>query len=373
MRFRQQQLVIALLTAVLSLGLGCAKAPDDSQLTQQIQSKFSQDSGLQQKSITVQTSAGVVTLSGRVDNDAQRAAAARYASATPGIKQVQNNLEVGTAPVASPATQTAASLPRAKMQPATKPPAGISRHQDTKTSPGRDPSEWDSPATDTSNAGSGGGTTDDQLASTGSGASQPAPVEPAAPPPPPAPKMLTIDSGASVAVRLVDTISSENTQPGETFRATLDSPISSNGEVAIPAGYTVEGHVVDVKSAGKFAGQSLLVLQLDRLSVGSKSYILQTDRFRRQGSNRSTNTAEKVGGGAAIGAILGGILGGGKGAGIGAAAGGGVGGGVQAAGKGEQIKLASETVLRFTLQAPLIVTQVDKGPEQGRPKLDTPQ
>jgi hypothetical protein len=185
--------------------------------------------------------------------------------------------------------------------------------------------------------------------------------------------MLTIESGTFATIRLVDAINSDTAQPGESFRATLDSPLSSNGEVAIPAGYTVEGHVVDVKSAGKFAGQSLLVLQLDRLSVGSKSYILQTDRFRRQGSNRSTNTAEKVGGGAAIGAILGGILGGGKGAGIGAAAGGGVGGGVQAAGKGEQVKLASETVLKFTLQSPLTVTQVDKGAEEQRPKLDSPQ
>jgi hypothetical protein len=185
--------------------------------------------------------------------------------------------------------------------------------------------------------------------------------------------MLTIDSGASVSVRLVDTIASDTAQPGESFRATLDSPLFSNGELAIPAGYTVEGHIVDVKSAGKFAGQSLLVLQLDRLTVGGKSYVLQTDRFRRQGGNRSTNTAEKVGGGAAIGAILGGILGGGKGAGIGAAAGGGVGGGVQAAGKGEQVKLASETVLKFTLDAPLTVAQVSKAPDEGRPKLDTPQ
>jgi len=363
---------VALLIAVLSLGLGCAKAPDDSQLTQRIQSKFSQDSGLQQKTITVQTSAGVVTLSGRVDNDAQRVAAARYASATPGIKQVVNNLEVGAAPATPTAIQTAEALPPAKMQPATKPHPGIPRRQESGTSSGRDPSEWDPPATDSS-PGSGGGTTVDKTASADSGASQPAPVEPATPPPLPAPKMLTIESGASVAVRLVDAINSDTAQPGETFRATLDSPLTSNGEVAIPAGYTVEGHVVDVKSAGKFAGQSLLVLQLDRLSVGSKAYILQTDRFRRQGSNRSTNTAEKVGGGAAIGAILGGILGGGKGAGIGAAAGGGVGGGVQAAGKGEQIKLSSETVLMFSLQSPLTVTQVDKGPEAGRPRLDTPK
>ena len=133
--------------------------------------------------------------------------------------------------------------------------------------------------------------------------------------------MLTIQSGTTVVIRLVDAISSETAQAGQTFRATLDSPLSSEWDVAIPAGYNVEGHVVEAKSAGKFAGQPELVLQLDRISVGDKSYSIQTDQYRREGKNRSTNTAEKVGAGAVLGAIIGGIAGGGKGAGIGAAAG----------------------------------------------------
>ena len=163
-------------------------------------------------------------------------------------------------------------------------------------------------------------------------------------------------------MRLVDTIDSETSQPGQTFHATLDSPLSFEGDVAIPAGYDVEGHVVDVKSAGKFAGQSLLTLQLDRISVGGKYYNIQTDQYKRQGSSRGKNTAEKVGAGAGIGAIIGAIAGGGKGAAIGAAAGGGLGGGVQAATKGQQIKLPSETVLNFTLQGPLTVVPTTKGP-----------
>lgn len=195
----------------------------------------------------------------------------------------------------------------------------------------------------------------------------------AAPPPPPAPKKVTIPSGTTMAIRLVDAISSETAQPGETFRATLDSPLSSEGDVAIPSGYDVQGHVVDVKSAGKFAGKSELVLQLDRISVGGKSYSIQTDQYRREGSSRGKNTAEKVGAGAAIGAIIGGIAGGGKGAGIGAAAGGGLGGGVQAATKGQQIKLPTETVLNFTLQSPLTVTQIDEGPNSGRKKIEVSQ
>jgi hypothetical protein len=169
----------------------------------------------------------------------------------------------------------------------------------------------------------------------------------------------------------VDGIDSEKNQTGETFRATLNSPLSVEGEVAIPAGYDVEGHLVEVKSAGKFAGQSVVILQLDRISVGSKSYSIQTDQYKREGSSRGKNTAAKVGAGAAIGAIIGGIAGGGKGAGIGAAAGGGLGGGVQAATKGQQIKLPSETVVNFTLQNPLTVIPA-QGPDSHRHKMDQP-
>jgi hypothetical protein len=124
---------------------------------------------------------------------------------------------------------------------------------------------------------------------------------------------------------------------------------------------------VDVKSAGRFAGQSLLVLQLDRIAVGGKYYNLQTDKYERQGNSRGKNTAEKVGGGTAIGAIIGALAGGGKGAAIGAVAGGGLGGGVQAATKGKQIKLPSETVLTFALQEPLTVIPTTQGPNATRP------
>jgi hypothetical protein len=175
-----------------------------------------------------------------------------------------------------------------------------------------------------------------------------------------------------MAVRLVDTIDSETAQQGQTFHATLDSPLAVDGETVIPSGFDVEGHIVTVQSAGKFAGQSVLVLQLDRLSAAGKNYTIQTDQYSRKGSSRGKNTAAKVGTGAGIGAIIGAIAGGGKGAAIGAAAGGGLGGGVQAATKGQQIKLPSETVLNFTLQAPLTVVAT-KGPHQGRHRLDANQ
>src|SRR5579863_5005599 len=191
-------------------------------------------------------------------------------------------------------------------------------------------------------------------------------------PPPPAPKRLIIDQGTQLTVRLIDPIDSEKNQTGDTFHATLNAALTSDGDEAVPAGVELTGHLVEVRSAGKFAGRSLVAMQLDSLSYGGKTYNLQTDQYKKEGSSRGKNTAEKVGGGAAIGAIIGALAGGGKGAAIGAAAGGGLGGGVQAATKSQQIKLPSETVLNFTLQAPVTVVQAAPS-DADRPKLGNSQ
>jgi BON domain len=347
---------LSFLAAVLllaSAGIGCNKAAvpaakSDAEITSEIQNKFAQDSGLQDKQLTVQSANGAVTIAGNVDTQAQRDAAAKQAASTDGVKQVINNLQVA-AP--APVEQQAAAPP---------PPVEEPRHVSKPRASAR--KQHSAPSSDS-------------MASSAPPAQASAPVAsaPATPPPPPPPQKVTIPSGTSLAVRLVDGIDTEKNQTGQTFRATLDSPLSVDGEVAVPAGYDVEGHIVDLKSAGKFAGQSVVVLQLDRISVGGKSYNIQTDQYKKQGSSRGKNTAEKVGGGAGLGAIIGAIAGGGKGAAIGAAAGGGLGGGVQAATKSQQIKLPTETVLNFTLQGPVTVVATSKGPNADRPKLDQNQ
>ncbi len=339
---------LGVILLALGLAVACNKAPNDAQIGNDVQNKLNTDSGLQGKQLSVQAANGTVTLSGNVDNDAQRDAAARYAAAVPGVKQIINNLQV--APSAPPVAEaTPAPTPEpVKPQPSRARKRPVREH---RPEPAQEASSGPPPPA--ANAAEN--------------------MTPTAPPPPPPPQKVTIPSGTTLAVRLVDTIDSERAQSGQTFHATLDSPLAVEGETAVPAGYDVEGHIIEVRSAGKFAGQSLVVLQLDRLKVGEKYYNIQTDQFRRQGSSRGKNTAEKVGAGAGIGAIIGAIAGGGKGAAIGAAAGGGLGGGVQAATKGQQIKLASETVLNFTLQGPVTVVATTRGPNENRPRLGDSQ
>jgi hypothetical protein len=363
---RNSPLIIGLLLAViLGIGVGCAKKPDDTKISSEIQNKFSQDSGLASKQLAVKAESGVVTLSGTVDNDAQREAAGKQAASIAGVKTVINNLEVSNigkptavADMAPPAADVLASAPAASSPASSAPPASTTKPaKSVKSSKAR----HDSEASHKSAENSAGPTGEDGAPGQIYNNAPPPPASTATaqepPPPPPAPKKLIIDQGTQLRARLIDPIDSEKNQTGDTFHATLNAPLTSDGEEAVPAGVELVGHLIEVKSAGKFAGQSSVVMQLDSLTSGGKTYNIQTDQYKKQGSSRGKNTAEKVGAGAAIGGIIGAIAGGGKGAAIGAAAGAGVGGGVQAASKSQQIKLPSETVLNFTLQQPVTVVQ----------------
>jgi hypothetical protein len=349
------------LIAALGFAVGCAKAPNDAQVTSDIQTKLGADSGLQNKQLTVQAANGTVTLSGTVDNDAQREAAAKYAASEPGVKQVINNLQVTGTTMAETTAAAPESAPAPAAEPAPTPaekPAPTRLHHSRRESheTAAAPAEQMSPATPSAVTAA---------------AADPAPAAVTAPPPP-EPQKVTIPSGVSLAVRLVDGIDSATAQTGDTFHATLEQPVAVDGDLVIPAHYDVDGHVVNAQASGKFAGRALLELQLDRIKVGDRWYNIETDHFKQETGARGKNTAEKVGGGAAVGAILGGIFGGGKGAAIGAAAGAGAGGGVQAASKKPDIKLSSEKVLTFTLQAPVTVIPTTKPAREGK-KLDSPQ
>ena len=370
------------LAIALGLGVDCARKPDDARISTEVQGRFSQDSGLSTKQLTVQASDGVVTLGGTVDNDAQREAAGRQAASVPGVKTVVNNLKVGEgSTVAASAPPPTSSTATSNVPPANKPKAGMAKKA-AKVEASRNSSADKNPAQEQDQDEDHGANANLMSArntiTPGAEAQTPPPpdnaaLQPPAPPAPtapgpPAPKKLIIDPGTQVTVRLIDPIDSEKNQAGDTFHATLNAALTSDGEEAVPAGVELTGHLVDVKSAGKFSGQSVVVLQLDSLSSGGKTYSLQTDQCRKEGKSRGKSTAEKVGGGAILGGIIGAIAGGGKGAAIGTAAGAGVGGGAQAASKSQQIKLPSETVLNFTLQEPIEVVQAPNSNEN-RPKL----
>jgi hypothetical protein len=330
-------LVFVCLLLVLAVAVGCAKKSNDAQIIGEVATKIQADPNIQVKAIAVQSTDGVVTLSGTVNSDGERTAAASDASQVAGVRTVVNNLNVGQATAAAtpaPAEPTPSPEPVQQAK-------SSARHSSSKLTPGargsRTPADTVTSSTSPANSTAMNST-------------------PSAPPAPPKPVRVTVPDGTQVSIRLIDPLSSETNQVGDRFRATLSHSILVNGEVAVPAGADVEGRVTDVKGATHFTGQSVLAVELSSLSMGGHSYELRTAEYRKEGTARGKNTAAKVGGGAAVGAIIGAIAGGGKGAAIGATVGAGAGGGAQAVTKGQKINLPSETVLNFQLTAPVTVT-----------------
>src|SRR5206468_333087 len=165
--------------------------------------------------------------------------------------------------------------------------------------------------------------------------------------PPPAPRKVTIPAGTTVRIRMIDSIDSKTSQPGQAFLASIESPIVVGNQVVVPKGADVAVKLVNAKSAGKIKGQSELELQLAELKAHGKSYPVQSSSYREEGASRGKQTAKRVGAGAGIGALIGGIAGGGKGAAIGAGIGAGAGTATQLLTKGPQVKVPSETKLDF--------------------------
>ena len=334
---------IALIALVLTL-VGCnrPKAQTDAQIARQVQSSLRSDTTISSPAIEVQAEQGIVTLSGEVTSDAERALAGIDAAKVTGVKTVVNNLVVKQAVVApQPEPQEVApvSQPHTKKKAEPRPTNTAKAVKHTSVEP----------------------QVNQNTAQAMPPASVPAPVsdppKEQAPPPPPPPKKVTIPAGTQLTIRLNDPLDTEKNQVGDSFHGTLGAPIVMNDETVIPSGADVVGRVVDVKSAGRFAGNSALKLELNSLSVNGKTYNIQTSQWSREGKGEGKNTAIKTGGGAAVGAIIGGLAGGGKGAAIGSVAGAGAGAGASAVKKGEQIKLAPESSLSFLLINPLTVTQ----------------
>jgi hypothetical protein len=174
-------------------------------------------------------------------------------------------------------------------------------------------------------------------------------------PKPEAPKALVVPAGTVLTVRLGQALGSKISSAGETFTATLASPVTVDGRTAIPAGATASGTVVDAKSLGRFKGAASLQVRLTSITVNGAEQSISTSSVSRSQSGKGKRTAVLAGGGAGLGALIGGLAGGGKGAAIGALAGGGAGAGGAAFTGNKEIVLPAESALSFKLEQSLQV------------------
>lgn len=324
---------IAALVMTIAFALsGCGSSnnsstPNDGTIVSSIQSKLYQDPDLKTQDIRVVSQKGVVVLSGTVGSDQEKATVEQIANKTDGVKQVINELTVGGAQQAN--AQSSEPPPQSGSR--------TSRRRSRSVAQNAPPPE---PPAQT-----------------------PAPIEKAppqasqAPPPPPQPVDINIPAGTVITVRTVGSIDSRINKVGDEIAATVDSPVSDNGQIVIPRYAKARLRIVGERNAGHIKGRSEVQLRLESLVVGGRTYTVHTGTYLKQASgSRGKQTAERTGIGAAVGGLIGAIAGGGKGAAIGAGVGAGAGAGVQMATKAQAVKIPSETRINFTLRSPLTVT-----------------
>jgi hypothetical protein len=164
---------------------------------------------------------------------------------------------------------------------------------------------------------------------------QPAPVE--------------LPAGTKITVRMIDSVDSQVARVGDTFRAAVDEPVSLNGNTVIPRGADVVAKLVEEDQSGKITGRTTMKLVLSTVRVNDRNVDITTSDVVKESSSRTARSAGTIGGGAVLGAIIGAAAGGGKGAAIGAGSGAAVGTGAEVIGKGQRVKVPSETRLDFTL------------------------
>ena len=164
-----------------------------------------------------------------------------------------------------------------------------------------------------------------------------------------------IPGGTLLRVRVDQALSTRRSRRGDRFTATLMDSIQVDGQSVLPSGTRLSGRVLVAAPSGRLKGRARLVLALTSFERDGHRYSIETTAASRVSRNHKKRNVEVIGGSAGTGAAIGAIAGGGPGALIGAGAGA-VAGTVGAALTGKkQVSIPAETVVRFTLGAPVRV------------------
>ena len=323
---------------------------DSVKVASEVAARIRADRRLQLTRVQVSANkSGIITLSGEVSSGAERLLAAEHASKVKGVNVVVDNLRVvepsNPTNVATNALVGGASKARTQAVPlnALRVPAFAKMGSASSSHRTKDanvaPSAPLLPETHSRANAAGVGSAS----------------KPSNPSMTRASKEVTVPYGTTILVQLTEALSSDLNRQGDTFSAKLVSPIMVGNRIAIPEDATVQGEIVEVRSAGHFNGSSELVAKVTRLTYDGKTYNFRSSEYSTKSATQDIQTAEIIGGGAGAGAILGAILGGKKGAVIGAVLGAGVGTGARVMSKPRQIELPAQSTLSFRLESPLTV------------------
>lgn len=190
---------------------------------------------------------------------------------------------------------------------------------------------------------------------------QPAPSKPA-PSKPAAPATITVPAGTAIALSMTTDLTTKTATAGSQFTATVAEDVVMDGQVVIPAGAEVVGHVALAQRSGKASGRAYMQLAYDNLTFGGKSYEVASVGDTVWGKGGGGKDAKMIGGGAAAGAVIGGILGGSAGSAVkGAVIGGAAGTGASLMTRGPDLEIKSGQKVTLSLDQSVPVAKPKAG------------
>jgi hypothetical protein len=166
---------------------------------------------------------------------------------------------------------------------------------------------------------------------------------------------VVVPPSTPIHVTLNSALSSNRSNPGDHFEATISQPVVVNGETVIPKGAEATGVVVDSLASGKMEKRGHLLIALESVTVGGSLYHIRTDSNARIEKRHRIHNFSLIGSGAGAGAIIGAIAGAGAGALIGAPIGAGAGTAAALLTGKHDIRLAPETPVTFQLARPVSI------------------
>jgi hypothetical protein len=190
-------------------------------------------------------------------------------------------------------------------------------------------------------------------------ASRPLPVEPAAaaplqaapeaprpdptpvptPEPTPTPRPRIVAAGTALPIVLKAGLSTKTAQPEDRVVAELTENVVVDGDVLLPAGSEVSGHVVSAVRSGRVKGKARLVVSFDHVRAGGQTFRIDASGFDVTAESSKGKDAKIAGGAAAAGLLIGAIADGGEGALKGGLIGGAAGGAAVLATRGKEVEL----------------------------------
>jgi hypothetical protein len=135
--------------------------------------------------------------------------------------------------------------------------------------------------------------------------------------------------------------------------AELAQDVVEGGDVLLPAGSEVIGHVVTAVRSGRVKGRARLVVSFDEIRVDGRTFRIDATDFDVTAESSKGKDAKIAGGAAAAGAIIGAIADGGEGALKGGVIGGAAGGAAVLATRGKEVELPAGSRYKIELKKSL--------------------